>query len=82
MMKSWRQAETWSQRWVGCGRWLCVALGPLLTGVLFAGGCMTQALGSIQRELEVLLAPEANPLLVRDSVLVDLFGPKILGLFN
>jgi hypothetical protein len=37
---------------------------------------------TFQREIEVLLAPEANSLLIADSILVDAFGPEIIRLFN
>ena len=51
--------------------------GAVLGSMLFGGGC-----GAIvQRELEVLLRPEANPLLLRESFLIDVFGPRILSLF-
>ena len=51
----------------------------LATGTLVGqGGCI----GDLQRELEVLLSPEANPTLIRESFLVDLVGPRILSLFT
>jgi hypothetical protein len=51
--------------------------------ILMLGGWMWQAgcIRAYQREIEVLLAPAANPLLIRESFLVDLFGPAILTLF-
>jgi len=53
-------------------------------GTLGLAGCLLQAgcISDIQRELEVLLSPEANPTLIPGSVLVDLLGPGILQLFN
>ena len=37
-------------------------------------GCM----GQIQRELSVLLASEAEPLLIRDSLVADLLGANVI----
>jgi len=51
---------------VALGAWLCQA------------GCVQ----IVQRELEVLLRPEANPTLIHNSALVNLFGPSILTLFR
>jgi hypothetical protein len=51
---------------MGMGSWLLQA------------GCIRD----IQREIEVLFAPEANPTLIHNSALVDFFGPEILRLFN
>jgi hypothetical protein len=45
---------------------------------MLQAGCV----GDIQRELEVLLRPEANPMLIRESFLIDVFGPEILSLFT
>jgi hypothetical protein len=46
---------------------------------LFEGGC----LGIIQRELEVLVAPGSNsPLLVRNSYLYEIFGPRFLAFMS
>ncbi len=53
---------------------LLLAMGSLAS----QGGCI----GDVQRELEVLLRPEANPTLIRDSFLVDLLGPEILSMFR
>lgn len=52
--------------------------------VLTAGGCLWQAgcIRTIQQEFEVLFRPEANPTLIQDSFLVNLFGAEILRLFN
>ena len=62
-----RQIAAWATRVLvlGAGGWVC------------QGGCI----GDIQRELEVLFRPEANPTLIRGSFLVDLLGPEILSLF-
>jgi len=49
----------------------------MLGGWMWQAGCIR----AYQREIEVLLAPAASPLLIRDSFLVDLFGPAILTLF-
>lgn len=46
----------------------------LACGSLFQAGC----LGGIQRELDLLWAPEANLNWVQNSVLVNWFGPSIL----
>jgi len=51
-------------------------------GCLLDAGCIGDPRAFIQRELEVLLRPEANPLLIRDSFLVDLLGPQIIDLFS
>ncbi len=42
---------------------------------LFQGGC----LGFVQRELEVLVAAEANGVLIRSSYLYDLLGPALIA---
>ena len=46
-----------------------------------AGSCVLQAecIRDIQREIDLLYRPEANLAFVRESVLVDLFGPEILA---
>ena len=49
-----------------------------MSGWLFQAGCIR----TIQQELEVLLRPEANSTLIRESFLVDFFGPEIIKLFN
>ena len=51
-------------------------------GWLLDVGCIVDPRAFIQRELEVLLRPEANPMLIRDSFLVDLLGPGIIELFK
>ncbi len=60
-----------------CG-WKCGVLAVLLSGWAFQLACAR----NFQREIEVLLAPQANPLLIRDSALVRIFGVGILQLFN
>ena len=45
---------------------------------LFQGGC----LGFVQREIEVLVAGEANGVLIRSSYLYDVFGPGLIALAN
>ena len=61
-----------------CRRWkralLMVALGAWL--------CQAGCIQIVQRELEVLLRPEANQTLIHNSALVNLFGPRILTLFR
>jgi len=57
-----------------CLRWWYLLA---MSGWLLEGGCA----GVVQRELEVLLRPEANPTLIRQSYLIDLLGPEILKLF-
>jgi hypothetical protein len=52
----------------------------LMVGVCYL--CQAGCLGLLQRELEVLFRPEANPALIYDSILVERFGLAILGLFN
>lgn len=53
--------------------WL-IRLAVLGMGTQFvSGGC----LGAIQRELEVLIAPQASPSLIRGSALFDWFGPEL-----
>ncbi|NLE58383.1 MAG: hypothetical protein GX616_08485 [Planctomycetes bacterium] len=42
---------------------------------LLQGGCM----GFVQRELEVLVAAEANGVLIRSSYLYDLLGPALIA---
>lgn len=54
------------------------AFGILCGGWLMQSTC----LGAIQREFEVLLAPQSNPALLRHSILLELFGPSILQLFS
>ena len=44
---------------------------------LLQGGCV----GDIQREMEVLFAPEASPTLIHDSFIVDRFGLEFLKFF-
>lgn len=56
-------------------RWM-VLLGS--TGWLFQAGCAR----IFTREVEVLFAAAANPTLIGQSFLVDVFGLSILGLFN
>jgi hypothetical protein len=43
---------------------------------LLSMGCI----GDIQRELSVLLATEAEPLLIRDSFVADLLGAELIRL--
>lgn len=45
---------------------------------LFEGGC----LGFVQRELEVLMAPQSNPTLIRTSLLYEVFGPGFLSFMS
>jgi len=56
-------------------RWVCVVASA---GWVLQAGCVRD----IQRELEVLVRPEANATLIRDSFLVEVFGPEILSLFT
>jgi hypothetical protein len=49
-----------------------------VSGWLFQAGCIQQ----LQQELEVLFRLEASPNLIRDSFVVDWFGPSLLQLFN
>lgn len=53
-------------------------IAALCGGWAFQASCAR----NFQREIEVLLAPQSNPLLIRDSFLVNLFGPQIIKLFN
>ena len=62
----------------GIREWVWRACLMGVAGWTFQGGCI----GDIQREVEVLLRPEANPTLIRESLLVDLLGPEVLSLFN
>lgn len=64
-------ARVWQIGW----RWAVLAS---------AGGCLLQAgcARLIGQELEVLFAAGASPALVGGSFLVNVFGPRILGLFN
>ncbi|GMV97612.1 MAG: hypothetical protein HRF43_02910 [Phycisphaerae bacterium] len=52
--------------------------------VLCAGGCILQGgcARILTQELEVLFASPANATLIRSSLLVQLLGPGLLGLFN
>jgi hypothetical protein len=60
-----------------CGRkWLILGLGAI------CGSFPVNCLSRTQQELELLLAPEANPALIQDSALIDWFGPGILDLFD
>ena len=58
-------------------QWIGLLGGGYLLG---PGGCIP----AFQRELEVLLAFDAlgNALLLRESVVVDLFGPTLLGVLQ
>ena len=49
--------------------------------MLAAGSCLWQAecIRDIQREIDLLYRPEANLAFIRESVLVDIFGPWILA---
>lgn len=50
----------------------------LTAGALLPGsGC-----GFLGRELEVLFRPEANPFLIRDSFLVDVFGLRLIRILQ
>lgn len=49
-------------------------------GTLLAPGFACERI--FQRELSVLLAPGTEPLLIRDSWLVNVFGYRILQLFG
>lgn len=63
-------------RWLSAGmRWL-IALGA--AGWLFQAGCAR----ILTREFEVLFAAAANPRLVGQSILVDVFGAALISLFN
>lgn len=53
-------------------------LAMLPSGILVGSGCA----GVVARELEVLFAASASPFLIRESLLVDIFGLQILRLFN
>ena len=44
---------------------------------LWQAGCVQL----FQNEIEVLLAPEASPTLLRQSLLLDIFGPGLLTFF-
>jgi len=44
----------------------------------FLDGCAA----NIQRELEVLAAPQSSATLINDSVLVDWFGPQVIKYFQ
>ena len=59
-------------------RWIRQLLILGMGSWLLQAGCIRD----IQREIEVLFRPEANPTLIHDSFLVDFFGPEILSLFN
>ncbi len=54
-----------------CG--MMLAAGALLPG----SGC-----GFLGRELEVLFRPGANPLLIHDSFVVDVFGLRLIHLLQ
>lgn len=45
---------------------------------MFGTGCDA----AMQREMEVLFRPEANPLLIRQSYLVNAFGPQLFRFFR
>lgn len=45
---------------------------------LFQGGCI----GAVQRELEVLLAAEANGPLILQSYVFKVFGPSLIAFTN
>jgi len=57
----------------------------LTLAILSAGACCgfyDGCSGAIQRELEVLAAPESNAALIPQSKLVDLFGPNVIEFFQ
>lgn len=56
------------------GRWVWRTWLICMCGTLMQAGC----LGSVQRELDLLWAPEANLGYVYNSSLVKWFGPQIL----
>jgi hypothetical protein len=49
--------------------------------ILSMGTCLqfTGCERLIMREIEVMGAPHANPTLIRQSLLVNLFGPRVLN---
>jgi hypothetical protein len=48
------------------------------SGIVWGSGCA----GTVARELEVFFAAAASPFLIRESVLVEVFGLQILRMFN
>jgi len=61
-------------------RKLMLTLAILCAGT--CGGFYDGCSGAIQRELEVLAAPESNATLIPQSTLVDLFGPQVIKFFQ
>jgi len=61
-------------RWMNALKYLAMCL----SGILAGSGCP----GAIAREIEVVFAAAANPFLIRESFLVDIFGVGLLRLFN
>ncbi len=59
---------------------LMTALAIASTGICanFLDGCIAR----YQTELEVLAAPQSNPTLIKDSYLVDWFGPNVIEFFQ
>ncbi|HSW45771.1 MAG TPA: hypothetical protein VLM89_09385 [Phycisphaerae bacterium] len=57
-------------------------IGLAILALGCCGGFLDGCAGNLQRELEVLAAPESNPTLIRDSVLVDWFGPQAIKFFQ
>jgi len=49
-----------------------------LSGQLFMSGCVR----NLQQEIEVLLAPAANPTLLYDSWVFNQFGPRFMVFFS
>lgn len=56
-------------------RWACALLMSSMGGWLFQTGCLR----TMQNEIDLLLAPEANLDYVHQSGLVKTFGPEILN---
>ncbi|HOQ87652.1 MAG TPA: hypothetical protein PL151_03035 [Phycisphaerae bacterium] len=54
--------------------WMLLAMTMGMSVYALPMGCLR----TVQQELEVLWAPEANLNLVNNSILVDWFGPGIL----
>lgn len=63
----------------GKKKWLVWAAALALGA---AGGFLDGCAANIQREIEVLAAPQSSPTLIRDSVLVDWFGPQVIKFFQ
>jgi len=56
-------------------RWSIGLVLAAASGWVFQTGCIR----TLQREIEILVRPEASLGLIYDSKLVDLFGPGILN---